>query len=48
MVEHMEVDVTPESKADVVLSRDGQWPLSDAYFDAVICTQVLEDVSNMS
>jgi SAM-dependent methyltransferase len=38
------IDVAPGPSVDVVIDADRRWPLDDASFDAVLCTQVLEHV----
>ena len=36
------IDVLPGPEVDHVITPSGRWPLADAEFDIVLCTQVLE------
>ena len=39
---HFGIDVYPGPRVDAVIQPGVRWPLEDASFDAVLCTQVLE------
>lgn len=44
--EHYGIDVAAGPAVDLVIEPDEMWPIGDARFDAVICTQVLQYVRN--
>ena len=42
------VDVSPGARVDHVIERAVPWPFPDESFDVVLCTQVLEHVSDLA
>lgn len=40
--EYLGIDVSPSSKADILVEKGEPWPLNENHFDAVLCTQVFE------
>jgi len=47
VVQHLGIDIYPGPKVDVVITLGSPWPLETAWFDAILCTQVLEHVENL-
>lgn len=45
--QHVGVDVFPGPRVDTVITPEQRWPFDDTSFDAVLCTQVLEHVSDL-
>jgi SAM-dependent methyltransferase len=45
--EHVGLDVYAGPEVDVVVDGQGAWPLAAESFDAVLCTQVLEHVTDL-
>jgi SAM-dependent methyltransferase len=41
------IDVAPGPGVDILIPANGAWPLESASYDAVLCTQVLEHLSNL-
>ena len=44
---HIGIDVYSGPKVDVVFEPGQPWPIDDASYDVVLCTQVLEHVANL-
>jgi len=40
------IDVVDGPKVDFTINKDSSWPINDASFDYIFCTQVLEHVEN--
>jgi len=40
------IDVADGPKVDFIINKDSSWPISNATFDYIFCTQVLEHVEN--
>jgi len=45
--EYVGLDVAPGPKVDVVVKPDERWPLTDAHFDTVLSTQVIEHANDL-
>ncbi len=45
---HIGIDVYPGSQVDFTIKPGDSWSFENSYFDAVICTQVLEHVANLN
>jgi SAM-dependent methyltransferase len=45
--QYIGLDVYPGKKVDYVITPNERWPLDDAAFDIVLCTQVLEHVVDL-
>lgn len=46
-VEHTGIDTHPGPRVDLVMASGEAWPVAASSYDAVICTQVLEHVSDL-
>ena len=47
IAEYVRLDIMDGPMVDVVVKPNEKWPLSDAYYDVIICTQVLEHVEDL-
>lgn len=46
--EYTGIDIIEDPSVDQIITANDPWPLQDAYFDTVLCSQVCEHVENIA